>query len=460
MSCGNDIQSGDNGGLSDGEAEIVDLMNRVELMKKERSTLWLREFKEWMDIASGKFVESSKGRSTSHPQNENHIRNQPSQGQQVEVSKYASDSVLASGDESSLNIVESDSSFVDISAGFRSQKHFDYKVLLGNAVEASLTDSGRLDQNRLKSNFLKGIDSALSHSRSSHCDDACTIPEAHRMAENGDLSPLTTIDDISGSHSSSVCPSSPPHFQEDLFQRRQNLVEEILQLSADSFSVVSSDSNTSCSEVEYSEYEQSVPGTKGIGEHISLNLPMEKLKGQSQGLAYVSENGNYLGDLSSDHTSKHCSNDFAAASDNADSAGFVIQDSDQLEKRKSRKKAKKRFISILEECYDRNACNQETEYKQEQIKQITHDVDFEIVGKRPISANCERQLDVDDLSELSMAYGHPQENIEFITTFFNTNIADSVAHEVSVHCMRCNCVLQTESTYKERYLSNLNVRCN
>mgnify|MGYP007088642584 CR=1 FL=1 len=52
VSCDIDIQSRTDTVISEDEAEIVDLMNRVELMKKERSVLWLREFKEWMDHAS------------------------------------------------------------------------------------------------------------------------------------------------------------------------------------------------------------------------------------------------------------------------------------------------------------------------------------------------------------------------------------------------------------------------
>ncbi|KAF7822222.1 Serine/threonine-protein kinase 11-interacting protein [Senna tora] len=448
MSCGNDIQNRDDPDLSDGEAKIVDLIDRVEKMKKERSILWLREFKEWMDIASGKFVDSSKEcRSILHPQKENCIKNRPSQGQKIEVSRYASDSVLASGDESSLNIVESDSSFVDTSVGFHNQQNFDCRGLLGNASGA-LADSAEVVQDYPKSGLLKGISSAFSHSKSSRFD-GCTIQEAHRIAKNGDLSPLSTIGDISGSFSSSACLPSPPHFQEGLFQRRQNLVEEIMQLSADSFSVASSDSNTSCSEVDYSDNEQSVPEidnflskkyvNESVDEHISLNLPKDKFNDQSKGVIHVRENGINSFDLSADQTSKQCSNDFNAGDDNGESSYFVNQDAHHLMNRKSRKKAKKRFISILEESSNGNACNQ----------------DFDIVGKRQISANCKRKLDVDDASELSVSYCCNQDNNDLIVNYFNTNIADSEAHEICRHCVRCNCVLQREPTYKEREVAVL-----
>ncbi|KAJ0049029.1 hypothetical protein Pint_16914 [Pistacia integerrima] len=77
--------------------------------------------------------------------------------------------------------------------------------------------------------------------------DIFTI-QGHRMVENVSGSPLTSIDDITDAHSSSACPGSPPHYQVDILHRRHNLVEEILQISADSYSLASSDSNTSCSD--------------------------------------------------------------------------------------------------------------------------------------------------------------------------------------------------------------------
>ncbi|KAK4280683.1 hypothetical protein QN277_012272 [Acacia crassicarpa] len=455
VSCGNDVQSRDDCDLSDGEAEIVDLINKVEHMKKERSSFWLREFKEWMDIDSGKFVESSKeGRSLLHSQKEKYMKNGPSQGQTVEVSRYASDSVLASGDESSLNIVESDSSIVETSASFRSQQYFESRGLLDNAGGAPLNDLGGVDQEGLKSHSLKGISNAFSHSRSSHFDTH-TIQEAHRIAEKGVLSPFTTIDDISGSHSS-VCPSSPPHFQEDLLQRRQNLVEEILQFPADSFSVASSDSNTSCSEVDFSCYEQSVPEidnfcnkdyvNRDFSERISLNLPKDIFNDQSHGR----ENDNHSFDFPADQTSKQCSNDFASGADNDESACFVNQHTDLLGNRKNRKKAKKRFISIVEESSDSNARDYGSGFEQVQSKLISHADASEIVGKEETYANFKRILNADDVPELSMTDSYTQVGNDLIVTYFNAHIVDSEAQEICSHCVCCSSVLQRDSTYQER----------
>lgn len=444
MSCGNEIQNREDPNISNDEAEIANLIDKVEHMKKERSILWLREFRDWMDIASDKSVETSKkGRATSHHQKENYFRNKTNQEQQGEVSRYASDSVLASGDESSMNILESDSSFADMSAGFHRQQFFDYRGSLDNASGASFSDSGGVDVERFKSFSLEGNSSSLSQSKNSH-SDTIAIQGAHRMIANDNISPLTTINDISGSQSSSICPTSPPHFQEDLLHRRHHLVEEILQLSADSLSVASSDSNTSCSEVDCGEFEPSVLKVDNspcnnyvngsVDGHVSPNQLKEKFYNPRQGILYAGENGICPFGSSNDQTSKQYSENFAAGADNGERAFSASQDTDLFEKRKIRKKAKKRFISILEENLDGSACGRE----QEQI------------NEGQISANLRRELGVDDFTEFSGHNCSAQENDDFFVTYFNAIIADSEASEVCSHCMRCNCVLQRDTVYEER----------
>jgi hypothetical protein len=432
----NEIQNIEGPDLFDDETEIADLINKVEHMKKERSILWLREFRDWMGISSEKSVETWKnGRGTSHHQKENFFRNNTNQDQHGEFSRCASDSVLASGDESSMNILESDSSFVDMSAWFHRQQYFDYRGSLGNASGASLPDSAGVDLERFKSFSLQGINSSLSQSKNYHSDTIAT-QDAHRMTENVNISPLTTINDINGSQSSSMCPTSPPHFQEDLLHRRHNLVEEILQLSADSYSVASSDSNTSCSEVDCDEFEPSVPVVDSpscknvsVDGFVSPNQHDENICSPRQGNIHAGQNGIHSFGSSSDQTSKQCSIDFAA-----ESAPSASQQTDLFGKKKIRKKVKKRVISILEENIDTNECAHE----QEQINQ------------EQISANLRQESGVEDFTEFCWRNCSTQENNDFIVSYFNTNIADFEANEVCSHCIRCNCILQMETNYKER----------
>ncbi|CAI8620055.1 unnamed protein product [Vicia faba] len=451
QSCVNETQNNEDPNLFDDEAEIADLMNKVEHMKKERSILWLREFRDWMNISSDKSAEiGKKGRGKSHHQKDNFFRNSANQEKHGEVSRYASDSILASGDESSLNTLEYDSSFADMSAWFHRQQYIDYRGSLGNASGASLSDLGGMDLERFKAFFsLQGINTPLSQSKNSHSDTIAT-QGAHLRTESVILSPLTTIDDVNGSRSSSICPQSPPHFQEDLLHRRHNLVEEILQLSADSFSVASSDSNTSCSVVDCNEFEQPIPVVDSppcknnvngsVDGLISPNQHEEDFCSPRQGIIHAAKNDIWSVGSSSDQTSKQCSLDFAAAGDgDGESALSASQQTDLFEKRKIRKKAKKRVISTLEDNVDINACGHE----QEQMHQ----------GQ--VSGNLRQESGVDDFTEFSWRTCSPIVNDDFIKTYFNTNIADSEANEVCSHCIRCNCILQIETNYKEREVAVL-----
>ncbi|CAL0331124.1 unnamed protein product [Lupinus luteus] len=463
VSCANEIQTREERDLSNDEAEVEDMINKVEQMKKERSILWLREFKEWMDITSDKSVETSKeDRAALHHLKENYIRNETNQEQHGEISRYPSDSVVASGDETSMNILESDSSFVDMSASFHRQHNFDHRVLFDNAGGASHSDSGSVDVERLKPLSLEGITSSLSQFNFYH-SDTNAIHGAHRMAENLDTSPLTAIRVISGSQSSSACPTSPPHFQEDLFHRRQHLVEEVLQLSADSFSKASSDSNTSCSGVDYTEFESSVPvvdnfpcknyANGSVNGHISQNHLKDKFNDPSQGVLHAIENSFCLFSSTTDLTSRHGSFDVAAGADNGERARhgsfdvaadadngeralFVNKGADLSKKRKIKRKAKKKVISILEENPNCNSCDHEHEQ----------------ISEGEISVNSKRELDVDEFSGGNRS---TQENDDFIVTYFNMYIADFEASEICSHCIRCNCVLQREMIYREREVAVL-----
>ncbi|MED6109184.1 hypothetical protein PIB30_031183 [Stylosanthes scabra] len=428
-SCGNEILCREEPDLSNDEAEVVDLINRVEHMKKERSILWLREFKEWMDIARDKSVGTSKeARTALHHKKKHYFRDKTNQEKPGEVSRYASDSALASGDESSMNILESDNSFVDIPR----QQYFDYRGSHFSASGVSLSDLGGVD-----------VDHVKSYSRV----DTVADQRAYRMAENVNISPLATINDIYGSQASSVCPSSPPHFQEDLLHRRQHMEEEILQLSADSFSVASSDSNTSCSEVDHCEFEPSDPGADNLLRKNYVNgnvdgcVPQDQLKDMfdnpSQGIPHAIENGISLFGSLSDENSKQCSINFAANSESDANISFVSQDVDSLT-RKVKKKVKKRVVSILEENRDGNAYQE-----QEQISQ------------GPISGNLKNELHPDDSSEFSRHNSLTQENDDFILTYFNSSVADSEAGEICSHCVRCNGVLRREEIYIEREVAVL-----
>ncbi|KAF3946712.1 hypothetical protein CMV_027051 [Castanea mollissima] len=397
VSCDIEIQSRADTVISEDEAEIVDLMNRVELMKKERSVLWLREFKEWMDHAS----ETSVDR--------------------------------------------------DTSTGLPANPYF--SGLLGISGGDSLVGLGRMDTNeeRLKTHSHEGINIISPQARISHPDTG--IQGGHRVIENLSVSPLSAIDDISESHSTIACPGSPPHYQEDILHRRHNLVEEIMQLSAESYSVASSDSNTSCSDddscesiPEFDKYTNDNYLNRNVKENSSPNDFKDKDCDQRHEIFQVRENGE----------------DFPAVSLDDEIDHFVNQEADYLEKRKGKRKMKKRIISLVgennvvgktEPSHESNGNLDflRADMEPEQGKQISCQSELqEVIHKEQKWTNRNRAPPIDDASSFSGFRCLSPGGNDFIENYFNINVADSSIHETCRQYLHCDCVLEPESKYKER----------
>ena len=437
--CDYEIQSKEENAMSDDEAEIVDLINRVELMKKERSILWLREFKEWMDHESENIVDCSTYCGvTLHHAKENHPINKSTQKDHCDSSRYSLDALQASGDETSTNLFESDSSFVDT----------------GSYGGVALPGMGNMNlgQKHQKSYSNEGCDSMSMQGKSSHTDSS-TVQGVHTILENGSISLLTA-------HSSSAYPRSPPHYEEDILHRRHNLVEEILQLPAESYSVASSDGNTSSSdddlyELGPSSYEvdKSENGeylNPGAGGHLFSNL----LKDQGHGIHHVRKEDNYLFDSQTSNSPKllnsNC-NDFSSGSHDIEIANFSNQEAYLLEKKKNKRKSRRRVISLLENVVGRigrpekSDGNEDTcgaDLVEEQREIIVHGSGFhEIIDKKQLYTNSIATLDAANVTGFSD---------DFIEKYFNENVADSRINESIRSYMCCDCVLEPESLCRER----------
>ncbi|KAK1278876.1 hypothetical protein QJS04_geneDACA017156 [Acorus gramineus] len=236
--------------ISDGEAEIVDLMNRVEFMKKERSVLWLREFKEWMDQNSGDVVHGKFVGLNMDLGNENYIN--MGEGHKVvgESSKDVLDMVEASEEENPTCILgydtPPDASIVDPRHGYLDSKG---KAVMNSS--SKMAPDIKRESEGVEQEVVKPDSDELTEYSSLEVAGSFSVVSNNRinLSEHNKESPhLTAINKIMESRSSSIYPGSPPHFQEDILHRRQYLEEEYMQLSVESHFVTSSDSDTSCSD--------------------------------------------------------------------------------------------------------------------------------------------------------------------------------------------------------------------
>ncbi|KAK3026257.1 hypothetical protein RJ639_041633, partial [Escallonia herrerae] len=355
VSCDNDIRNKEENTISDEEVEIVDLMNRIEVMKKERSALWLQEFKEWMNLDSGNIVNNARySKALSNPDKDSCIKNKTRHKHLGESSRYVSDSVQASGDESSTNVVESDNSFADTSTGFSAQKYFDRigdaasKLFAGPSGGIPVPAIGRYDSNQenLKPHYY---DKARSMKATS--SDSFRVAEDDRMSAKNGVTHLAAIDDIIGSNSSSVCPGSPPHYQEDILHRRHNLEEEFLQLSAESYSVASSDSNTSYSEEESAELGTFIPQD----DQSAVDDLSERSEGESSvncSRTYDKTNDALLLTRNGERASammEHEESDIPPQLHRDSSAAYMHKGADCIDQNNGKRKSKKRVISLSAE---------------------------------------------------------------------------------------------------------------
>ncbi|KAL6552464.1 hypothetical protein OROHE_007828 [Orobanche hederae] len=260
VSSDNEFRSEDENANIDEVAEIEDLMNRIKFMKKDHSVIWLQEFKEWMNRTSENSVDGSKWNAVLY-NNDEMLKSEIKDEDLVETSRCVSDSFQFSGDESSAILLESGTSFADASTVASAQRYFDQigeaasRFFMGHAAGDQLVVKNynvNQEESRLLNNGIVSEDAAASRFNS------LAVPRVENLSTKNIVSPSTSLTDINGSHLSSACPGSPPHYQEDILHRRRNLEEEFLQLSAESFSVASTDSNTSFSEDDSANFGPSV----------------------------------------------------------------------------------------------------------------------------------------------------------------------------------------------------------
>ncbi|KAF8022584.1 hypothetical protein BT93_F0179 [Corymbia citriodora subsp. variegata] len=449
ISCDNEVSSREENVRGDDEAEIVDLMNRAELMKKERSVFWLREFKEWIDQSSETFREN--GKFDSRNKKWHHGEN----------SRYTSDYFKDSEDDSSTNNLELDGSL----APSHGHRFLDQVNGVVNAGGVSLLDLGRTN---------------LTHEHNYHGSKHTKGSHYNKLAANGQQMAANLIisvppgDDVIEKRSSSSYHGSPPHYQENILQRHDSMVEEILQLTADSYSTASSD-NTSCSEDDLTEFGTSVsdvdkglnggPRNWKVDGDLLINNFEEKCddsKNPSPGTGEIHE---FFIDAPAKQPSRILDFDvqYYSGSHHHDREvlGSVNEGVKLSEKRKSKRKPMKRVVALSEESrgFDRSGGpsasggpTDTSHLEDRQTKRILKGSDLEeVCEKQAWGAVSTQTNDTVIAGEKSSTGGTD----EFIEQYFYMKVATSRTRETCEQYLRCDCVLEQESIYREREVALL-----
>ena len=458
-------------------------MNKIEYMKKERSVLWLREFKEWMDQPTDYAAEGSQcTRFNLNPGRLKYIKQSKDERLLGESSTVISQ---VSEDDNSSNILESDMSFTDTCTGGHGNVYLDTNgkvnmecstVNVDNVAESALrTEDASLEQDQVKINSWKPHN--VSHL------EVKPFPRSSSEDGGGQVekiisAPLTAIDEIMGSQPSSTYPLSPPHYQEDILQRRLYLEEEFFQLSAESRSLASSDSDTSCSEDDTCSSSASIAKVdhvlfpKSVEQDISdrsIDLSQKNQEGRDErqclrnNLKFSPEYC-YAPDSrleqcwSSNHDRQYfCYNNSDDAHSNLTGDKLSQYDSG-IEKQNCKQKHKRKLISLPGNSM---LCDTRTEFQKANVDlEINEDDVRDREGQPSYSENythesCEGTSTVllcsngTNLSPSKSISFHSNQD-QFINDFFHLKLADSGASETCQQVVGCGCIDQLESVFPER----------
>ncbi|KAG0471607.1 hypothetical protein HPP92_016153 [Vanilla planifolia] len=283
-----DMSNKDENTIPDDDSKIIGLMNKVEHMKKERSILWLRDFKDWMAQKSEVEIDQKNGMGLSL----NILTDQYEK--KIEDIKHDAESSWFA------NYMTQETDGVDSSKPFKFSTSLNGRFSCDNGnlvidgrdvMEPSVVTDGQY--------FATGLRSPEVSSEDEQTTDDCKNP--HNLSQlftgvkpvinysivaggscseqkNGSA-PLSAIDEFIGSQSSSTYPGSPPHYQKDILHRRLYLEEEFLQPSAESISVESLESETSCSDDESCGFNMSIGENDSLCSQESHLLPVKHTTG-------------------------------------------------------------------------------------------------------------------------------------------------------------------------------------
>ncbi|GAB4850518.1 hypothetical protein Ancab_029828 [Ancistrocladus abbreviatus] len=477
VSCDNETHGGNESIVSNDETEVVGLKNKIEFMKKERSILWLRDFKDWMDQGFENVVDGSKSAGAIlGPYGGNYLK--ASCRDIGESSRYTSDSVHAAGD-SGTNILESDSSFTDFLTSFYAHQFVDApaETISPFFLEAALgkSEPGPVSEDLEHLNhhlFSRSIHQSVTDYNSD--TDVFATNRGDRIYTSVSATPLTVISDIMESQSSSACHGSPPHYQEDILHRRHYLEEEFLQLSAESFSVTCSDSNTSssedekCASIPVSSHVEKTLGEEVVGVDIDGHsvLFVERSNGTHE-FPEARQNGQCCLDLQSEQTScrETHSEEVATTFKKGKMAVHVQEELDRLENQR-KKKPKRRLVSLCEEnnmsC--ENDLNSQTEPLQRTIGNPgPFEDNTEDVGKKHVNGGGQfvdsEQMEMhtkhilthqDETTGILAEVKNSDSTVNDCKNYFNSAIADSGVRETCIQYIICNCLCEQENQQLQR----------
>lgn len=252
-------------------ADALVLFDRIELLKKEDSNAWFQELRDLLYLTN--VDKEDYGQVTNFNST---IRKPHTRRRRQNMVDDSSSEVKLEGKEGSTDHFDRDIPEAElqhmrdnVSDTGKIVNELQENSLLGNFSQKGKTVSNSFVKHATSlhpwlNSQIREINSSEEQSKVLISNTARKLPRDgmaysfvpgavanEEMCSGESFGSLKTIEEIIESHSSSFCLSSPPHFQEDILHRRQNMEEEFIQLSLDSYSIASSSDSESSSDDQY-----------------------------------------------------------------------------------------------------------------------------------------------------------------------------------------------------------------
>ncbi|KNA06876.1 hypothetical protein SOVF_177000 isoform B [Spinacia oleracea] len=461
LSCDNDMHGGEED-VSDKEGELSSLINRIESMKKERPKPLLEEFKDLMDQGSENGVDEIKNSHAALAFGNSNFRDTSSWrhiGESSRYMEYESDSIINSEDDRGTNAKETNSSLASSSAGNYGYQWLHSAAENGESKPRIFTSA--LDEDLLKFYFPQGkkfLQIADFNSATSGTD----VLDGDELNAGVNSTQLTSINSIKDVTTSSGPPVSPPHYEEDILCRRHYLEEEFFQVSAESLSAASSDSNTSCDEEDGRESMPLFPETENIigedGSTRDINGRFASLLTKGDDVLHVPEVGQGWGsrDFSVQQSTRKlggndcslelcCGNEPLVGKNDEDAISSKKKDAECHEKKNPKRKPKKRVVSLSDSF---SSC--ENDIKDGQQKQTVNDMCC-------IGSACGKVNSVPMHHESGGVLAKSKHAVlkagDHIEDYFNSLVADTTIPETCKQYIICNGVVGRKPMWSERQVA-------
>ncbi|KAL8153564.1 hypothetical protein V2J09_011324 [Rumex salicifolius] len=403
MSSGNEIHSGEEKAASVDDPEVPCLINKSEVI----------------------MVNTTK----------------PGQKHLVESLKYESDSIHASDYHVLYNLEFEDSS---AAAGVQHYHH------LSPSKRTPSLDHGQSEQSA-NAHLMQDYQSDVNMKKyqpaagySFHTDLGATRV-GNNLNKVVSAGPTGVVNENFENSILSNYPRSPPHYQEDILVRLHDLEDEMLQLSADSFSLASSDSDTSSDEDGISARFHSKKTSQQVlhgGDSTYHSVEMNDCQ-TAQHYVEAKPRGCSL-DLNSKEfcdqslVEPECSLKVPRFHNINEENSYARLEVESFERIEHRRKVKKRVIPLVGEDYaSANGVARETQSSHRD----------EMIYNDSIET-CRYTFSSGDQAGDVPAQAKNLRNC--VENYFNSVIANSGAQEICREFILCSCIVEQEMQHKER----------